>query len=137
MLLAQKLLAPLHSMVKIFGAITCILYVQPKNAVNRKKGYLTLNPKSVRQYPCRILITIIFILLVLVQIVYAVKFSSQGRVSSAALVPSILFFLSALAHLPSLLGHYNQQSDFCPIFNAFVDFERRHNGSYKIKAFCI
>lgn len=128
MLIAQKLWSPFHLMVRIYGKITTVMYTQQKNEDHRNKEYLTLSPHDVALFPWKIAASVLLAILILFQIVYEVKFG--GDIRMGTMVPSMLFFLSLVTHIPQLFVHYNKRHELCAGFNAFVEFERRHNGNF-------
>ncbi len=136
MLIAQKLLSSFHFVLKVHGFYTTILYKRATNeeGENGALGHISLNTKSAEKFPLRYKVSVAYTLCVFLQIVHAVKFNgAQEKVSLVALVPSILFLLSLFFHLPTLREHYKKQEEFCPLFNAFLEFERKYNGKYTYK----
>lgn len=131
MLIAQKLLSSFHFVLKVHGFYTTLLYKRPTNG-ERALGHISLNTKSAEKFPLRYKVSVAYTLAVFIQIVHAVKFNGS-EVSLIALVPSILFLLSLFFHLPTLREHNKKREEFCPLFNAFLDFERKHNGKWTYK----
>lgn len=114
-------------MVKIYGTITTVMYTKHKSEDEKTKGYLALSTHGVAAFPWKIAASVLLSTLVFAQIVYEVKFSEQSQM--VTLVPSMLFFLSLVTHIPQLIEHYHKRNELCAGFNGFLDFERRHNGT--------
>ncbi len=131
MIIAQKLLKPMHTMFRVYEIISTTMYTKSKTKEGRLKGYIEINPKGVAKFPWLIGLSIFFIVSLLVQIYCAIKYQNESN--AGIIVATFLFYASLTTHFPNLLVHYFKRNEFCANFNAFVDFERRHNGkAYKL-----
>lgn len=129
MLIAQNLISTFHFLLQVLGNVTTILYTQTSGLASGL-GYISVSEKSTKKYPLRYKISAAYTLAALLQILHAVKFNGRKeKVSLVTLMPSILFFLSLFFHLPTMRQHYRKCEEFCPLFNAFLDFERKYNGN--------
>ncbi len=128
MLIAQNLLSVFHHVLKTHNYLSTVLYGKAPKDSGQELGYVSVSLKSSEKYKFKYKLSVAYTLAILLQIIHAVKFNSTQKVSLVALVPSLLFLLSFTFHLPVLREHYRKRKDFCPIFNAFLNFERKHNG---------
>lgn len=137
MLIAQNLVSVFHFVLKVHNFLTTILYKTAKKEKGRALGYISLSCHITERYNLQYKVAVAYASALFLQIVHAVKFdnSNNGEVSLVALVPSLLFLFSLSLHLPTLREHIRKRNDFCPLFNAFLDFERKHNGTLSQSSF--
>ncbi len=128
MIIAQNLLSVFHNVLKTHNCLSTVLYGRATKESEQILGYVSVSFKSSEKHNLKYKLYIAYTLAVLIQIIHAVKFNGAQKLSLVALVPSLLFLLSFTFHLPTLREHYRKREDFCPIFNAFLNFERKHNG---------
>ncbi len=128
MLIAQNLLSVFHFVLKVHNILTTFLYTRPTKDEGRAYGYISLSLKSLQKYNLFYKVSVAYVTALICQIIHAVKFNGGVEVSLVALVPSLLFLFSFAFHLPTIREHYRKRDEFCPLFNAFLDFERKHNG---------
>lgn len=129
MLIAQNLLSVFHFVLKVHNSITTFLYTRPTPDNGRAMGYISLSFKSLQKFNFLCKVSVAYVVALFGQIVHAVKFNGDDNLSLVAVVPSLLFLFSFAFHLPTISEHYKKREEFCPLFNAFLDFERKHNGN--------
>lgn len=129
MLISQNLVSVFHFVLKVHNSITTILYSKPTTDPRIALDNVSLSLKSVQKFYIGYKISVAYTLALCYQIVHAVMFGGKNEnVSLVVLVPSLLFLISFVFHLPTLREHYRKREEFSPLFNAFLNFERQHNG---------
>ncbi len=127
MLIAQKLLKFVNIQFKLNSFLSTNVFRLQLNSPKSPQIFYFCKRRDENLYIAKICLGILYCLMTWCQILVQ---GFQGSLTVSGLVTSLLYVATVPVHLVVAWAHFKKRDEIVGLFNALIDFEKRHNGNY-------